>query len=144
MRKIVLLILFTSIAAGLYANNNADAILGTWINSSGKGHIQIFKQSGKYYGKIIWLKNPNDESGKPKVDRKNPNQDERSRRLLGLVVLRDFKYEDDEWKGGKIYNPEDGKEYKCYMKLTSDKRLSVRGYIGFSLLGKTETFTRLK
>jgi uncharacterized protein (DUF2147 family) len=144
MRKIVLLILFIFIAAGLYAHNNPDAILGTWINSSGKGHIQIFKQSGKYYGKIIWLKNPNDESGKPKVDRKNPNQDERSRRLLGLVVLRDFKYEDDEWKGGKIYNPEDGKEYKCYMKLTSDKRLSVRGYIGFSLLGKTETFTRLK
>jgi uncharacterized protein (DUF2147 family) len=63
---------------------------------------------------------------------------------LGLVLLRDFKYKDDEWVNGKIYNPEDGKEYKAYMKLKDNQTLFVRGYIGFSFIGKTETFHRVR
>src|SRR5207253_2926355 len=97
--------------------SNADAILGVWANGSNKGHIQLYKQDGKYYGKIIWLKQPNDETGKPKVDKNNPDENFRSKRLLGLVMLRDFRYKDGEWTDGKIYNPDDGKEYNCNMKL---------------------------
>ncbi len=64
--------------------------------------------------------------------------------LLGLIMLKNFKYEDGEWTGGKIYNPDDGKEYKAYMKLKDSKTLSVRGYIGFSWIGKTELFHRVQ
>lgn len=124
--------------------NNADAILGVWANSSNKGHLQLYKQNGKYYGKIIWLKQPNDETGKPKIDKNNPNEKARSKHLLGLIMLRDFKYEDGEWKNGKIYNPQDGREYKGKMKLKDEKTLAVRGYIGFSVIGKTETFIRIR
>lgn len=144
MKKVTILLIFCFFAVQLFARFNADAILGVWANSENKGHIQIYKYSGKYYGKIIWLKHPFDETGKPKVDHKNPAETERNRQLLGLVMLRDFVYEDEEWKDGKIYNPQDGKEYKCNIKLTDDKTLSVRGYIGISLFGKTENFIRVR
>lgn len=143
-KPLLLLISFFSALFAFAFDDNPDDILGTWANSSNKAHIQIFKQSGKFYGKIVWLKNPNDVNGAPKVDKKNPVEKERSNQIIGLVVLKDFKYDNKEWKNGKIYNPEDGKEYKSYIKFQDNKHLSVRGYIGFSLLGKTEKFTRVR
>ena len=59
-------------------------------------------------------------------------------------MLKNFAYEDGEWSGGNIYNPSDGKEYKAYMKLKDKNTLSVRGYVGISLLGKTDTWTRVE
>ena len=144
MKKGLTLLIITLFSFTLLASGNPDAILGVWANSSNKGHIRIYKTAGKYYGKIIWLKQPNDREGKPKVDRKNPNKEERSKKLLGLIMLRDFEYDNEEWKGGKIYNPEDGKEYKGRLKLKDPKPLAIRGYLGISLIGKTETFTRVK
>jgi len=126
------------------ADAHPDEILGIWQNGSGKGHIQIYKDKGKYFGKIIWLNQPTDEHGKPKVDKKNPNESMRSKPIIGSIVLRDFSYDDHEWSGGKIYNPEDGKEYKSYLKLKDPKTLAVRGYIGFSWIGKTDTWTRIR
>lgn len=124
-------------------NDNPDAIIGTWLNSSGKGQIQIYKQGNKYYGKLIWLKEPNDEKGKPKLDANNPNDELKIKPLSGLIILRDFKHDDGEWTGGRIYDPQNGKDYKCFMKLKDNKTLSVRGYIGISLLGRTEVWTRV-
>ena len=124
-------------------NENPDAIIGTWINASGKGHIQIFKQGNKYFGKLIWLKEPNDEKGNPKTDTKNPNESLRNKSLIGLLILRDFVFDENEWNKGRIYDPQNGKDYKCFLKLKDSKTLSVRGYIGVSLLGRTETWTRI-
>lgn len=145
MKRLAIFLFLFFGALHLFAQTEADEILGVWANSSNKAHIEIFKNAGKYYGKIIWLKNPNDPAtGKPKIDKRNPDEKNRNKRILGLVVLRDFKYDDEEWKNGKIYNPEDGKEYKSYLKLSNSKTLSVRGYIGISFIGKTEKFTRVR
>ena len=143
--KPLLSILFVSISfLGISKNNdNPDAIVGIWLNSTGKGQIQIYKQGNKYYGKLIWLKEPNDEKGKPRLDANNPNDELKTKPLLGLIILRDFKHDDDEWKGGRIYDPQNGKDYKCFMKLKDNKTLNVRGYIGISLLGRTEVWTRV-
>jgi uncharacterized protein (DUF2147 family) len=59
-------------------------------------------------------------------------------------MLKDFTYDDGEWTDGHIYNPSDGKEYKAYMKLKDHKTLTVRGYVGISLFGKTDTWTRVR
>ncbi|WP_018612129.1 DUF2147 domain-containing protein [Segetibacter koreensis] len=144
MKKIAFLFIFVFSAYQLFAAFNADAILGVWANSTNKGHIQIYKNNGKYYGKIIWLKHPYDKTGSPKVDFKNPDENVRNNKLLGLIMLRDFIFDNEEWKGGKIYNPQDGKEYKSSIKLTDQKTMSVRGYIGFSFFGKTEKFIRVR
>lgn len=144
MKKYLPLVLLPLLALTSFNNNNPDAILGEWANGTNKGHIKLYKQNGRYYGKIIWLKQPNDEMGKPKIDKNNPDEKARLKPLLGLIMLRDFRYEDGEWTGGKIYNPDDGKEYKSKMKLKNSKTLAVRGYIGISLIGKTETFIRVR
>ena len=139
-----LLILFISFFISSLKHSNPDAIVGIWKDGKGKGHIQIFRHNGKYYGKIIWLRDALNESGNPKVDKKNPSETLRNRPILGLIMLRDFVYDDGEWNGGYIYNPGDGKEYKAYMKLTDYNTLSVRGYIGFSIFGKTDIWFRVR
>ena len=123
---------------------SADDILGTWSGTDGKGNVQIYKQDGKYFGRIVWLKEPNDANGKPKTDAKNPDDKLKSRPLIGAIVLRDFIYDKGEWNSGRIYDPQNGKDYKCYLKLKDANTLLVRGYIGISLIGRTETWTRLK
>jgi uncharacterized protein (DUF2147 family) len=144
MKNVFLLLSFTFSVSSISLAANPDDILGIWANRSNKGHIQIYRQNGKYYGKIIWLKVPTDDKGVAKVDKNNPDVNVRNKPLLGLMMMRDFKYDGDEWKDGKIYNPEDGREYKAYMKLKDRQTLSVRGYIGFSFIGKTETFQRIR
>ena len=123
---------------------SADAILGVWRDGNGKGNIQIYKQNGKYFGKIIWMKTLKSPDGKPKIDRHNPNPALRNRSVVGIIMLRDFKYDDDEWTDGYIYNPLDGKEYKGFMRLKDANTLAVRGYIGISWIGKTDTWIRVK
>lgn len=139
----MLLLTFCQIVLARNTDNNPDAIIGTWLNSSGRGQIEIYKEGNKYYGKLVWLKDPNDEKGQPRVDTNNPNNALKNKPLLGLVILRDFKHNGSEWNGGRIYDPQNGKDYKCWMKLKDSKTLSVRGYIGVSLLGRTEIWTRI-
>jgi uncharacterized protein (DUF2147 family) len=128
-----------------YAQSGADAVLGVWLTGSGKGHVQIYKQGNQYFGKIVWLKEPNEADGKPKVDKNNPDTKKRSQPIMGLVNLRNFAYDgDDVWEDGKIYDPEAGKDYSCKMTLKDPNTLDVRGYIGISLIGRTDTWKRVK
>lgn len=122
---------------------HADEILGIWKNGSSKGHIQIFKNNDRYFGKIIWLQNPSYPNGQPKIDHKNPDIHQRNRPLIGLIMLRDFIFDDNEWNNGTIYNPADGKSYKAYIRLENHNTIVVRGYIGISIFGKTDVWTRV-
>lgn len=146
MKKVKVALFMTFLSLQLLAQGNADACLGTWLTGSKKGHVQIYKQGDKYFGKIIWLKEPNDAAtGKPKLDKNNPDSQKKSRPILGLVNLNNFTFEGDNvWEGGKIYDPENGKEYSCKMKLVNANQLDVRGFIGVSLIGRTDSWTRVK
>jgi uncharacterized protein (DUF2147 family) len=121
---------------------NADLILGTWLTASGKAKVQIYKEGNKYNGKIVWLKDPNDEKGKPKVDKNNSEPAKRTVPLLGLNLLKDFVFDEDEWEDGTIYDPENGKTYSCTIKYR-DGKLDLRGYIGISLIGRTQTWFKV-
>jgi uncharacterized protein (DUF2147 family) len=123
--------------------NKADDIIGTWLTGGKEpAKIQIHKSGEKFYGKIIWLKNPT-ENGKQRVDANNPDKAKRSNPIIGLLMLTGFKFDgEDEWKGGDIYDPESGKTYSSYIYLKDKNTLKVRGYVGISLLGRTETWIR--
>jgi Uncharacterized protein conserved in bacteria len=123
--------------------NKADDIIGIWLLGGNEpAKIQIYKSGEKFYGKIIWLKNPT-ENGKQQIDSNNPNKEKRNNPIIGLVMLKDFKFDgNDEWEGGDIYDPESGKTYSSFMYLKDSNTLKVRGYVGISLLGRTETWTR--
>jgi len=143
MKHLSIFLLF--VALGLTASaQNKDAILGKWVNSTGEAHLEITKRSDKFFGKLVWLKDPKDEKGVMKTDFKNPNSALRSKPILGLEILKDFVYDDGKWTDGNIYDPKSGKLYSCNMTLKSNGDLNMRGYIGVSLLGRTEVWKRVK
>jgi uncharacterized protein (DUF2147 family) len=133
------------------AQSKADKILGyylTYDDETGaeKSQVQIYKDAnGKYYGKIVWLKEPM-KNGKPKVDDKNPDAKLQNRGIIGLEMLKGFKYNesDNEWNDGTIYNPSSGKTYNCYINFESATKVKIRGFIGASWmgLGKTAYWTK--
>lgn len=138
--KLILSLLVSTLIASTAWSQNPDDILGVWYNQEKTGKVEIFKSNGKYFGKIVWLKEPN-RDGKPKLDRENEDESLRTRPVLGLQILNDFVFDDDEWEDGTIYDPKNGETYSCVITKEGDK-LNVRGYIGFSFIGRTSIWTK--
>jgi uncharacterized protein (DUF2147 family) len=140
IHAVLLSIVFASTSA--FAQHiKADDIIGTWVAGENKARVQIYKSGNKYHGKIIWLKEPV-KDGKPKTDKNNPDPTLRSAPIIGLVVLRNFVFDDGEWLSGNIYDPSNGKEYSCKITMPNPNTLKVRGYLGISLFGRTEVWKR--
>ncbi len=129
-----------------YSQPQADVILGKWLNEDRDAHIEIYREAGKYFGKIVWLEEPIDElTGKPKLDDENDDESLRSRPVMGLVILKDFVFDgDEEWEDGTIYDPKNGSTYDCYIRFGDENTLRIRGYIGISLIGRNTYWTRVK
>lgn len=126
------------------AQNKANDIVGYWLSQDADAKIEITSRGGRYFGKLVWLKSPIDtETKKPKLDKHNPTASLKNRPLLNLEILTNFTFDgDDEWNGGKIYDPKTGKTYSCLMQFESDKKLKIKGYIGVSWIGKTTIWSR--
>ncbi|MGO1243589.1 MAG: DUF2147 domain-containing protein [Sphingobacterium sp.] len=132
---IILCALLASIA--LHGQNN-DPIVGKWQNPSGEGRIEIFTKGDKFFGTLYWIEDTN------KKDTKNPDKNLQDRKIQGLEILTGFVKDGHTYSGGEIYDPKSGKTYSCKMTLKGENKLDIRGYIGISLLGRTETWTRIK
>ena len=138
------LILLLVIVNATKAQKANELPLGTWTNEEKEARFQIFKCGEKLCGKITWLKEPM-LNGKPKVDSKNPDEKQRGRPVLGMVFMKDFSYEgNNKWDNGIIYDPKSGKTYSCYMKILDPNKMEVKGYIGISLVGRSQIWTRVK
>ena len=143
-----LLILALAGAMPLWAGS--DDILGTWLNQKQDAKIDVFKCGNDYCGKIVWLKNPIyppgskfGTPGTPKLDHKNPDASLKKRPLMGLQIMRGFQFSDDNlWKNGTIYDPDSGKTYSSKATLVTRDNLDLRGFVGVSLFGRTEKWTR--
>lgn len=139
-----------AISAGLSASAqvkiHSDAILGTWLTGDGKGIIDIYKNGDRYQGKIIWLKEPNDaKTGKPKTDIQHPNKSQHDRPIKGLVNLWGFSFNNKgKWENGRVYDPKNGKEYKCVITMKDADNIEVRGFVGITLIGQTDAWKRTK
>ncbi|PWN70281.1 DUF2147 domain-containing protein [Chryseobacterium phosphatilyticum] len=102
-----------------------------------KSIVEIFKKSdGKYYGKVSQLL----------IKPADPNctvckDDRKGKPILGLEIIRGLKKDGDEFTGGSITDPKTGKTYKCTITKNGDK-LNVRGYLGLSLLGRTQVWEK--
>ncbi|AQG82541.1 SIGNAL peptide protein [Spirosoma montaniterrae] len=127
--------------------DNPDAILGKWLSSKGKNQVQIYKQGGRYFGRMVWMAEPNDPAtNKPKTDRLNPDVKLRSRPLMHLTMMTNLRYKGNNvWTDGQVYNPEDGRTYGCELTLRDANSLDISGYVmGLGFLKKTRTWTRVK
>ena len=128
----------------LLAQSEADAILGVWESGSGKARIKIDRAGDKFNGRIVWLREPKDEAGNPKVDKNNPDETLRTKPLLGYSMLKDFEFAGEKvWEKGTIYDPESGSTYSCTITMTDENTLDVRGFIGVSLFGRTDVWKRV-
>ncbi len=136
-RLLIFLLSYILLITSLYAYQ-ADSIIGTWLVTRGDAKVTIYKCSDNVCGKITWLKNTDD------LDAKNPDPARRGNKLLGMSILWSFTYNGSEWAGGQIYDPDSGTIYKCKMWLDDSDHLNVKGYMGVSILGRSEVWTRVK
>ncbi|ERJ20371.1 signal peptide protein [Salinisphaera shabanensis T35B1] len=121
------------------ADMKAEDAAGVWETASG-GYVQLYEEGDTWKGKIVGSK-----SGKARYDKNNPDESKRDRRLLGITVLDGLKYAGNgEFEGGTIYDPNNGKTYKAKATQTGPDTIEARGYIGISLIGKSQTWKRIE
>jgi len=113
----------------------AQDVIGVWktIDDDGetiKSHVEVFEEDGKYYGKVVKLF-------------REPDEEKKDQPILGMEIVSDLQKKDEYWQDGKIMDPENGKYYKCFMELIEPDKLKVRGYVGFSLIGRTQYWYRI-
>ena len=146
MHSLKQILLFLSLISFLpLTSQEENKVLGVWLSNYKDSKITIKKDAkGLFYGEISWLNEPN-KNGKPKVDDQNPDVKLQSQPIIGLRILKGFIYDKDdkEWTGGKVYDPKEGNTYKCFMWFEKDEKiLHVKGYIGFSFIGREVEWTR--
>jgi len=143
MKKSILLSLLITASSTLFAQNAQD-ILGIWLNEERDAQIEVFEEKDHYFGKIVWLEKAKDENGEWMLDVKNPDEKLKSRKKLGMTVMQNLVWDvkEKEWNDGKIYDAREGDTYSLYAKTDGKDTLYLRGYIGFALFGKTTSWTR--
>ncbi|EGV33331.1 Protein of unknown function DUF2147 [Thiorhodococcus drewsii AZ1] len=126
--------------------------VGFWLVQDGGAVVRLQEFGGVLNGRTVWMKessypsdDPEGRAGKPLLDDFNPNPALREHKRLGLQILSGFVPGDTPgvYSGGQVYNPRDGKTYSGTITLAGKDRLELRGYVVISLLGKTQTWTRV-
>jgi uncharacterized protein (DUF2147 family) len=123
----------------------AQSVVGKWKTiddetGEAKSIVEIYEKSGKLYGKVVDIL---------RADRKNDvctkcDGAEKNKPILGMVIINGLKKDDSEYNGGTILDPTTGKKYKCYITLDSADKLKLRGYVGISIVGRTQYWIRVK
>jgi uncharacterized protein (DUF2147 family) len=134
----ILFLLFFSITM------NSQSIVGKWKTiddetGEAKSIVELFLKSGKMYAKVVEVL---DIANKNSLCQKCSGED-KNKPILGLTIIKGLSKEGAEYTSGEILDPKNGKLYKCAISLESKDKLKVRGYIGFSLLGRTQYWHRV-
>lgn len=141
MRRIPLAALAALAAAS--AAHAADPVQGTWRTPDGSAKVKVAPCADKasMCGTVVWLKAPLDKAGKPVTDAANPDPALRTRPVVGLTLIRDFKAASaGRWTGGKIYDPKTGKTYASKLSANPDGTLKVEGCV--SVVCQAQTWTK--
>lgn len=140
--------IFTALitAATAYtASAQSHPIEGFWMSEKEKTKIQFYKApDGTYAAKLAWFTPPKGEDMRTKVDKHNPNEALRNRPLLGSDILYGLRPAGkNEYEKGKAYDPSSGKNYDCKVTVHSPQKMTMRGFIGFSLIGRSVEWVRV-
>lgn len=143
-RTVMLLVLsLLAISGAAVAEDKApgDAVLGKWWFPKKNGQFEMTKTNGIFSGRVIAYDDPK------ALDNKNPDPKLATRKFIGIEMLSNFKYDpaEKEWSGGTVYDGDNGKTYSSKLRFAKNKpnELRCRGYVGVSLLGRTEIFQRV-
>ncbi|PQJ23487.1 DUF2147 domain-containing protein [Tenacibaculum sp. SG-28] len=135
--------LFTLALLLFITQANAQSIFGKWENLNEETKevdsvIEVYEENDKVYAKIIAIT----DATRQKAVCEKCSGDKKNKPILGMQILSGLQKDGDQWNGGTIVDPKNGKEYKCYIKLEEPNKLKVRGYIGFSAMGRTKYWYR--
>lgn len=141
MKKLAIFSLFFIVS--MFDNGYSQSVVGKWKTidddtGEAKSVVEIYENNGKIYGKVVQIL---DKSKEGKLCDKCEGS-KKNKPVKGLVIIEGLKKNDSAWDGGTILDPTKGKEYKCSITLDGKNKLKVRGYVGFSLLGRTQYWTR--
>jgi uncharacterized protein (DUF2147 family) len=142
-RLAIYLVIFLSCAYGATSIRAAEtpSPIGLWKNEDAT--FEIFENGGKLGARIVSLREPKTPEGKEKTDIHNPDRSKKERPIIGLVFMSGFSRKSDlRWDNGTIYDPKTGSTYSCFMELDGPNKIKVRGFIGISLIGRTDVWTR--
>lgn len=123
----------------------SQSVIGKWKTiddetGKPKSVVEIYEKSGKIYGKVIEIF----EADKRNRVCEECKGDDKNKPILGITVIKGLRKDGKEYNDGQILDPKNGKLYKCFITLEGNDKLKVRGYIGFSLIGRTQYWTRVK
>lgn len=140
MKRYLFLLLVVFAGTALKAQNPADKIIGVWLNDDKTTKIEFSKTGNTYSGKIVWLAQPNDDNGNPRLDKNNPDPDKRNQKVLGLTIITGLKYSNNKWSGGTMYGPKRGQYANCTFILKSAGQLQIT--VSKGILSETKTWTK--
>ncbi len=135
------LILFTIVLFSL--NCFSQSVVGNWKTiddetGKAKSIVEIYEKSGLIYGKVTEIF----EKARAKENCTKCSGNDKDKPIVGLIIIKGLKKDGDEYNSGKILDPKNGTLYKCKITLEGKDKLNVRGYLGISLLGRTQTWIR--
>ncbi len=127
-----------------FLSSQAQEVTGKWKTIDdktgiAKSIVEIYPQKGKLYGKVLQILEKGKED-KTCIACEGANK---GQPVKGMVIINGLSEDGGTWEDGTILDPETGKVYKCYITLVNPNQLKVRGYIGFSLFGRTQYWTRV-
>ena len=148
MDTLIFVVTLFFLAAPVNSSGPTD-VLGLWKTNGDRSRIELYKCGDNICGTVAWLREPkftcskDGPVGEVKIDLRNPDVGLQKRPILGLQVIEGLIYAgDNTWENGVCYDPQSGNSYKCKMRLVAPDRIDLRGYIGFSFIGRTYTLTK--
>ena len=138
---LILLVFLVGLSSAYWQAETKQAFEGVWVSvddvsNKRKSEISLYVEGGKLYGQIARLLLEEDK-GKQCAACKG---DLKNKPIEGLTIIEGLEWDGTAWTGGKILDPANGKQYSCTLTLEDDQTLKVRGYLGISLLGRTQTW----
>ncbi|MGV8880099.1 MAG: DUF2147 domain-containing protein [Sphingobacteriaceae bacterium] len=139
--------LFTSPTIETEAMLPENLILGKWMSTKNNLIVDVYKEGKEFRAKVFWFSDK-DNPSKPmnsRTDWKNPDENLKGRKLLGMDILKDLVYNPitRRWEDGLIYDPLSGREWSSVVYIDDNGTLNVKGYWHFEFISKTLTFSRL-
>ena len=140
MKQFITLLICVLVTSSMYS----QSVIGKWKTiddetGDAKSIVEVYSKSGKIYAKVVEIL---DLEHKNSVCKKCSGED-KNKSILGLTIIKGLSKDGSEYNSGEILDPKNGKLYKCALSLESKDKLKIRGYIGFSLLGRTQYWHRV-
>ena len=125
--------------------SQAQTCLGKWKVIEDKSNepaciLELYEENGKINGKLLKILKSDTKQKNPMCV--NCTDDRKDQPVIGMEVVRGLRKKGKYWSGGRLLDPHTGKTYKCYLELVDENKIKARGYIGISLIGRTQYWYR--